>query len=244
MTEPTRDVYELLNRVITEVGRTITPELRADIDAALVQRPEPEAYIIWFADVDRPAEHFSGYGATEAAYKRFEQVSVSWTCRLFVSPPNAAPPSAAALTMELERADAAGKRLVRENAEQAAEIERLKARFESEQNAHVEWMRQHAKEVEDAHKARLTAERALAEEAAAHAMTRKDRDSLRGIVQQNANALAGANAEIAELQERMMVLLALQLKRFEPETAPAPPAPAPAVPGHSKGEQDGREPSS
>jgi hypothetical protein len=45
---------------------------------------------------------------------------------------------------------------------------------------------------------------------------------------------------LAELQERMMVLLALQLKRFEPETVPAPPAPALAVPGHLKGEPDGR----
>src|SRR6266581_654925 len=46
-------------------------------------RPEPAAederrWLIWFLDVDRPIELFSGYGATEAAHKRFEQVSVSW----------------------------------------------------------------------------------------------------------------------------------------------------------------------
>jgi hypothetical protein len=49
-----------------------------------------------------------------------------------------------------------------------------------------------------------------------------------------------AERELAELQERMMVLLALQLKRFEPETVPATPDPVLAVPGHLKGEPDGR----
>jgi len=55
---------------------------------------EPKAWLIWYHDVDRPPEFFSHAGAEEAARKRFEQVSASWNCLLFVSPPNAATPQA------------------------------------------------------------------------------------------------------------------------------------------------------
>jgi hypothetical protein len=41
------------------------------------------AFVIHYADVDRRPEHFAGHGAEEAARKRFEQLAMSWTCRLY-----------------------------------------------------------------------------------------------------------------------------------------------------------------
>lgn len=53
--------------------------------AALQSRDEPVAdtWIIWFDDADRKPELFCGHGATQAANKRYEQISVSWNAHLF-----------------------------------------------------------------------------------------------------------------------------------------------------------------
>jgi hypothetical protein len=47
------------------------------------QRPAADAWIIWFEDASMPPETFTGYGATEAARKRFDMVRSNWNCHLF-----------------------------------------------------------------------------------------------------------------------------------------------------------------
>lgn len=42
-----------------------------------------EAWIIWFEDAGMPPETFTGYGAIEAARKRFDMVRSNWNCHLF-----------------------------------------------------------------------------------------------------------------------------------------------------------------
>lgn len=42
-----------------------------------------DAYLLVYADPDREQEFFAGYGAEEAAYRRFHQAAAAWTCRLF-----------------------------------------------------------------------------------------------------------------------------------------------------------------
>jgi hypothetical protein len=42
-----------------------------------------EALILWYEDPDQPQEMFSGNGAVDAAYRRFQQQRDSWSCHLF-----------------------------------------------------------------------------------------------------------------------------------------------------------------
>lgn len=72
--------------------------------AAPPSAPEPVGYarwILWYEDKDRTPEHFSHDGGEAAAYHRFEQASIAWTCTLFQAirksgfgPEDAYPPSA------------------------------------------------------------------------------------------------------------------------------------------------------
>ena len=41
------------------------------------------AYIIWFDDASVAPEVFAGHGATDAAHKRYEQISARWNAHLF-----------------------------------------------------------------------------------------------------------------------------------------------------------------
>lgn len=41
------------------------------------------AWIIWFEDAERSPEIFSGYGARDAAFRRFEALNQNWNCHLF-----------------------------------------------------------------------------------------------------------------------------------------------------------------
>ncbi len=45
--------------------------------------PPDDAWIIVYEDPEMPDEKFSGFGATEAAGKRFDAIRVSWNCHLF-----------------------------------------------------------------------------------------------------------------------------------------------------------------
>lgn len=42
------------------------------------------AMLIWYDDASVPPEMFSGHGAEDAAYSRYEQISTSWNAHLFV----------------------------------------------------------------------------------------------------------------------------------------------------------------
>lgn len=44
---------------------------------------EDGAWIIWFEDADREPETFVGFGARDAAQRRYDQVTVSWNAHLF-----------------------------------------------------------------------------------------------------------------------------------------------------------------
>ena len=56
--------------------------------AAMREPSDEEVWLIWYEDQDRKPELFSGCGATEAAKRRYEQLSITWNCHLFrkVSP--------------------------------------------------------------------------------------------------------------------------------------------------------------
>lgn len=69
-----------------ERGDAYLAEARAAIalaEAATTIETPDAAWIIWFEDADRKAEVFTGHGATEAAHRRFEQISLSWNAHLF-----------------------------------------------------------------------------------------------------------------------------------------------------------------
>jgi hypothetical protein len=46
--------------------------------------PEEGAYLIRYEDTDVEDELFVGYGAKDAALKRYEMISLNWNAHLFV----------------------------------------------------------------------------------------------------------------------------------------------------------------
>lgn len=44
--------------------------------------PEPDVYVLHFDDADMPIEVFMGYGARDAAFRRYAQARASWECHL------------------------------------------------------------------------------------------------------------------------------------------------------------------
>ena len=65
---------ELIDEVVNAMVDARTRELADD----------PCSFILVFTDTDRPAEYFSGAGATGAAYSRFETMRAAWTCHLYL----------------------------------------------------------------------------------------------------------------------------------------------------------------
>lgn len=62
------------------------PEPAAPAEIATVRKlpdDDGEVWIIYYDDRDREIELLSGCGATEAARRRYEQLSVTWNCHLF-----------------------------------------------------------------------------------------------------------------------------------------------------------------
>jgi hypothetical protein len=53
------------------------PDLKTTPDAPL------DAFILWYEDPDQPQEMFSGHGAVDVAYRRYQQQRGSWSCHLF-----------------------------------------------------------------------------------------------------------------------------------------------------------------
>jgi hypothetical protein len=65
--------------------------IRLDNEEAPIEqteRPRPmeeRRYCLVFADHDKPTEHFAGFGAEEAARKRYRQAKMSCACKLYRS---------------------------------------------------------------------------------------------------------------------------------------------------------------
>ena len=56
----------------------------ADQNQTTAPRDRPrDAYILWYEDPDQPQEMFTGHGAVDAAYRRYQQQRGSWSCHLF-----------------------------------------------------------------------------------------------------------------------------------------------------------------
>jgi len=45
---------------------------------------DPVVWLIFYNDAEVKPEIFQGYGATDAAHRRFAQVSIGYNCHLFV----------------------------------------------------------------------------------------------------------------------------------------------------------------
>lgn len=85
--------------IVTDWDEYISPPKGAPADHATADCPDCDgigkveapaeageddgAWIIYFEDRDRELEAFSGFGAREAAQRRYEQVTVSWNAHLF-----------------------------------------------------------------------------------------------------------------------------------------------------------------
>lgn len=62
----------------------LCPECKeTTVQSAPLSSNQCDAWILWFADIDREQIHFGGHGAEVAARKAYDNAKMAWTCRLY-----------------------------------------------------------------------------------------------------------------------------------------------------------------